>query len=160
MASMKLHKPNWVLLVLTWSFLLTGCTAPKFKTDNELLQDKALVYIYRKAYLSGIAGNHHIFVNGEPITSLYNGSYFPYLASPGTNRFNSKLSSPSIVMNLTMNAMFKDTLLQLNAEAGKTYYLQFKIATTWGPKIVEMDADTGAREIAKCRLAKPLQQER
>ncbi|HEY5070202.1 MAG TPA: hypothetical protein VII37_10440, partial [Candidatus Acidoferrum sp.] len=62
----------------------------------------------------------------------------------------------AVMIDMTMNASFKDALLELNAEAGKTYYIQFKIATTWGPKLVEMDADTGAREIAKCRLAKPL----
>ncbi len=63
--------------------------------------------------------------------------------------------SPAILMDITMNAMFQGDLCQLNAESGKTYYLQFKIATTWGPKIVQADADRGAKEIKKCRLAKP-----
>jgi Protein of unknown function (DUF2846) len=157
-------KPDWIqiarrfspLLVLAVSLVPTGCTTPKFKPETDVPQDKVLVYIYRKAYLSGIAGNHHIFVNGQPITSLHNGSYCSYLASLGTNSFNSKAFSPAVMIDMTMNASFKDALLELNAEAGKTYYIQFKIATTWGPKMVEMDADTGAREIAKCRLAKPL----
>ena len=136
--------------------VLTGCTAPKYSSVTSVPPDKALVYIYRKAALGGIAGNHHIFVNGQPVTSLYSGSYYPYFAAPGSNVFSSKMLSPAILMSLTMNVMFQDDLCRLDTEAGKTYYVQFKIATTWGPKIVPVDAGKGGGDIKKCRLAKPL----
>jgi hypothetical protein len=140
-----------LLLALTVSVSLVGCTAPRFTPVTNVPPDKALVYIYRKAHISGSAGNHRIAVNGQRVTSLYNGSYYPYLASLGTNTFGSALFSPSWVLNL---AIKDDDLFKLNAETGKTYYLQFKIATTWGPKIVQMDKQIGAKEITKCRLAK------
>jgi hypothetical protein len=135
---------------------LSGCSAPRFSAVATIPPDKALVYIYRKAALGGIGGNHHIFVNGRATTSLYSGSYYPYFATPGTNHFSSKMISPAILMNVTMNAMFPDELCRLETEAGKTYYIQFKIATTWGPKIVQVDAGKGAKDIEKCRLAKEL----
>jgi hypothetical protein len=140
-----------LLLALTGSVFLVGCTAPRFTPITSIPPDKALVYIYRKAHIIGSAGNHRIAVNGQRITSLYNGSYFPYFASPGTNAFGSALFSPSLALNLILR---DDDLFKLDAEAGKTYYLQFKIATTWGPKIVQMDEETGAQEMTKCRLAK------
>jgi hypothetical protein len=54
-----------------------------------------------------------------------------------------------------MNANFRDRVCQVEAEAGKTYYVQFNIATSWGPKMTLVDAETGAKDIQKCRLAKP-----
>jgi hypothetical protein len=143
------------LAVIT-TLVLAGCTAPKFSPVTHVPSDKALVYIYRKANLWGIGGNHHIFVDGQPITSLYSGSYYPYFANPGTNRFSSKIISPLILLDVAMNETFKGELVQLNAEPGRTYYLQFNIATSWGPKITRVNAEKGAREIVKCHLAKPL----
>jgi hypothetical protein len=149
------HSLNAFIAVAV-TFALVGCTAPRFSPVAVIPGDKALVYIYRKAALGGIAGNHHIFVNGQPVTSLYSGSYYPYFAVPGTNSFSSKMISPAILMDMTMNAMFQGDLCQLDTEAGKTYYVQFKIATTWGPKIMRADGDKGANDIKNCRLAKSL----
>ena len=146
-----------ILAGATVILALTGCTAPKYSSVTSVPPDKALVYIYREAALGGIAGNHHIFVNGKPVTSLYSGSYYPYFATPGTNIFTSKMSSPAIGQNLIMNEEFKHRACWFNAEAGKTYYVQFKIATTWGPRLTQVDADTGAKDIVDCRLAEPLQ---
>lgn len=136
---------------------LTGCTSPKYSAVASIPPDKALVYIYRKAALSGIAGNHHIFVNNQPVTSLYSGSYYPYFATPGTNIFSSKMISPAVIMNQIMNAMSEGDVCRLDAEAGKTYYVQFRIATTWGPKIRQVEAERGEKDVVKCRLAKSLQ---
>ena len=138
------------------TLVVAGCTAPRFSPVATGPPDKALIYIYRKSHLGGIAGNHRIFVNGQAVTSLYNGSYYPYFAVPGTNRFSSRIVSPSAIMDATMNASFQGDRAQLNAEAGKTYYIQFKIGTTWGPKMAPVDAETGAKDIVKCRLAKAL----
>jgi hypothetical protein len=134
-----------------------GCTSPKYSSVASIPADKALVYIYRKAALGGIAGNHHIFVNGQPVTSLYSGSYYPYFATPGTNIISSKMISPAVLMNLTINAMFQDDVCRLDTEAGKTYYVQFRIATTLGPKITQVDAGKGTKDITKCKLAESLQ---
>jgi hypothetical protein len=136
--------------------LLFGCAGPKFSAVASVPPNKAVVYIYRKAALGGVLGNHHIFVNGKPVASLYSGSYYPYLADPGTNCLSSKMVSLAIAINMTMNAQFKHQVCCLNVEPGKTYYVQFEIATTWGPKMTEVNADTGSRDIQDCELAKAL----
>jgi hypothetical protein len=140
-----------LLLVLATGLFLAGCTAPRFTPIASVPPDKALVYIYRKAHIAGSLSNHRIAVNGQRVTSLYNSSYYPYLASPDTNRFGFALFSPSWALNL---AMKDDDLFRLKTEAGETYYLQLKTATMWGPKIVQIDEETGKREITGCRLAK------
>jgi hypothetical protein len=76
------------------------------------------------------AGDYQILVNDRRIANLYNGSYYPYLASPGTNSFGNELVSVDWPVDATLNAHSKDHMLQLNTEAGKTYYLQLKIANT------------------------------
>jgi hypothetical protein len=145
-----------LLVMAALTLLSSGCTAPKFSPVGSIPNDKALVYIYRKAALGGIAGNHHIFANGHPVTSLYSGSYYPYLATAGTNIFSSQMISPSALMNLTINAISQDEMCRLDAQPGQTYYVQFKIATTWGPKIVLVDNNKGLNDIQNCHLAKPL----
>lgn len=138
------------------TLLLAGCGGTKFSSVTAVPADKALVYVYRNAALGGILGNHVIFANGQPITSLYSGSYFPYSAEPGTNYFSSQAFSPSAILDMSMNAQFKNRVCQINAEAGKTYYVQFQIATTWGPKMTQVDPAKGAKEIPSCKLAKAL----
>lgn len=135
---------------------LSGCAGPKFSPVASVPSQKALVYIYRKSALGGIAGNHHIFVNGQPVTSLYSGSYFPYYATPGTNFLSSKLLSLSVMLNMVMNAEFKDRICRLDAEPGHTYYVQFHIADTWGPKMKIVDPAIGERDIQNCHLAKAI----
>jgi len=121
--------------------------------------DKALVYIYRKTYFAGSGGHYLILVNGHRIANLHNGCYYPYLASPGTNSFGNELLTmigSQWATAMWLNDHSKDHMLQLNTEAGKTYYLQLKIANTWWPKIVQMDDETGAKEIARCSLGTAL----
>lgn len=138
------------------ALMLAGCAGQKFSPVATVPSDKALIYIYRRSALGGIAGNHHIFANGQQITSLYNGSYFPYLAAPGTNYFSSRIISLSAFIDMSMNEQFKHRVCVVNAEAGKTYYVQFEIETTWGPKMKEVEPAVGEKAIQKCRLAKPL----
>ena len=153
---MKLTNILQVLMVVAVTLVLVGCAAPRFSPVATIPKDKALVYIYRNAALGGIAGNHHIFVNGQPVASLYSGSYYPYYATPGTNSFSSRMISPAGTMDAIINAISRGELCRLDVEAGHIYYIQFKIATTLGPKIVQVDADKGAKDIKKCRLANPL----
>jgi hypothetical protein len=143
-----------LLPVFAITFLFTGCVTPNFQPVASVPDDKALVYVYRKAHIIGAAGRHQINVNGEPVGVLPNGGYFPYFASPGTNQFSSSFLTTMIVdgVPIPKSLLAGPHLLTLTAVPGRTYYLQFKIATTWGPKMLQMDAETGARDIAKCRL--------
>ena len=135
---------------------MAGCAGPKFSPVTAVPSGKAVIYVYRKAALGGVLGNHHIYANGQPVTSLYSGSYYPYLAEPGTNYLSSEMVSLAIAINMSMNAQFKHRVCRIEAEAGKTYYVQFEIATSWGPIMTEVDANTGSRDIRECNLAKAL----
>jgi len=145
------------LLTIIVTVPLCGCLhapEPNFVPVTSIPEGKALVYIYRKAHISGAAGRYLISANGEPAAFLFNGTYAPYFASPGTNHFGATMKTKLIVSGVPIpNSLFsKDDLLRLVVQPGEIYFVQFKIADTWGPKLVEMNRDDGAGEIKKCRL--------
>ncbi len=66
----KAEKPNpehpmslrrFLKALIVSTLALTGCTAPRFSAVATIPRDKALVYIYRKAALGGIAGKSSYF---------------------------------------------------------------------------------------------------
>lgn len=155
-------KIRLLLIAMAMALALTGCVTPNFQPVTTVPEDKALVYFYRKAHISGARGTHRLYVNGEFVGLLPNGGYFPYFATPGTNLVSSSFANTVTLFGapLPMSLLDESHLFSLTAEAGQTYYLQFKIATTWGPKMVQMDSKAGAREIEKCRLAPSFQHTR
>jgi hypothetical protein len=154
--TMTMRKIASIFIVVAMASLLSGCVGPRFTPVTTVPADKALIYIYRNAAVGGVLGNHHVFANGKPITSLYSGSYYPYLAEPGTNYLSSKQYSLAVILDMTANINFRDRVCRIDAEASKTYYVQFEIATTWGPKLTQVNAEKGAKDIHDCDLAKPL----
>lgn len=150
------------LAVLTSTVCVTGCklcpwdraTGPKFSPNPNAIPDgKALVYIYRRNHIGGIARAHKIYANGAPVTVLANASYYPLVASPATVIFSSGSRTANPLMDV---ALANDNLLTLEIRSGETYFLEFHIGDTWGPKLRLVDAQTGFKRIQKCRLADTL----
>ena len=138
----------FVFLAVTF---VTGCaTGPKFAVVDKVPDGKALIYLYRMFNVGGVASTHAIFANGELITALDNASYYPYIVSPGKVIFSSRSESPSALINLVNS---KDHLLTINAVSGQTYYAEFHIGDTWGPKLILVPQDVGANRLQKCHLA-------
>ena len=113
-------------------------------------EGKALIYVYRMGHVGGIASIHRIYANGEPVAALANDSYYPLIAEPGTITFSSRSQSVSAIIDV---ANTKGRLLTLEARSGETYYLEFHIGDTWGPKLIPVETETGSKRILKCRLA-------
>ena len=145
------------ILISAGALLLAGCGGIRFSPVAAVPKNKALIYVYREAAFSGMAGHHHIFVNDKAVADLRNGSYYPYIAEQGTNYFSSQLLSADWFVNMAANAQFKNRVCRVDAEAGHTYYVQFEIATTWGPRMTQVEADKGAKDIQDCKLAKSLE---
>jgi hypothetical protein len=145
------------LFIFVIATSLFGCLhrpEPNFVPVKSIPDGKALVYIYRKSRIGGAAGRYLISANGEPAAFLPNGSYAPYFAPLGTNHFGATMKTKLMVTGVPMpSSLFsKDDLLSLVLRPGETYFVQFKIADSWGPKLVTMDRDVGTREITNCRL--------
>ena len=133
-------------------FCIAGCaTGPKFAPVDKIPDGKAVIYVYRMFNIGGVASSHRIYANGELVADFDNASYYPYIVSPGKVMFSSKSESPKWVIDL---ANSKDNLLTIDAVGGQTYYAEFHIGDTWGPKLILVSQEVGSERIQKCHLQK------
>jgi uncharacterized protein DUF2846 len=129
---------------------VAGCaTGPKFTSVNKVPDGKALIYVYRMFNIGGVASSHRIYANGELVADFANASYYPFIVSPGKVTFSSKSESISPIIDLVNS---KDNLLTIDAINGQTYYAEFHIGDTWGPKLYLVSQEIGSKRIQKCHL--------
>jgi len=136
------------LLVLCSVFLF-GCTTakgPAFTPITQIPDDKALIYIYKpKAYGMSM---WKVKVNGEVITVLRRGGYYPYLATPGSYLISAEMLPR--FGNLIVAHIEPERTVTLTALAGNTYYI--KSHSGINPRLAIVTAKVGKRELKKCVL--------
>jgi hypothetical protein len=130
------------------AFLLTGCASlgPKFTPVEEVKEDKGLIYIYRPNNFCGAGVSYDVKVGENPITTLYNGGYFPYFSNPGEVEFWAKTESKSAVT--------------LDVNNGETYYIKGTVGVGFfvgRPHLIVVDPNIAEEEISKCKLIPPLE---
>jgi len=140
----KNYRQSCILLlsVLLVSFL-SGCSAkgPAFTKIDHLAADKGLVYIYRVPAFTGSAVYYDIKVNGNPITTLKNGGYFPYQTLTGEIEFSAATETSSSVT--------------LDVEPGKEYYIKGSLSVGFlagRPHLAVVPNKVGEKEIQECVL--------
>lgn len=145
-----------------------GCASsqpqgPIFAGHKEFSQDKALVYIYRVANESGgYDRTYSLKANGEPITVLKHGGYFPYVVNPSKIEFKAELAPNLVIMASPLMAAVesasdnsREVKQTLNVEAGKIYYLQFypiEHFTYYELRFKVNDKDVGEADLKACKL--------
>lgn len=132
----------WLALVTTVG-LLQGCATlgPAYKEVSETPSDKSTVYIYRPSNFVGGGVSYYLYANDKIVTKLHNGSYYPYIAEPGTVEFWAQTESKSEV--------------KLNLDAGKTYYLKGTVGMgimVGRPHLMIVPENTAKLEITECNL--------
>jgi len=126
---------------------------------------KALVYIYRVGRFTGSASHDHLYVNGIYLAYLKNGEYAGMEVGPGTVVVTGLPEMYTVDIFTAAGAAVNDATrkenerIRFEAEAGKTYYLKWTSSTmATGIKVTQMDPATGAREMSKLHLSKPVEQ--
>lgn len=141
-------KARGVFLLLLLVFALSGCLmaglGPKFTQPLAPEQDKAIIYVYRETValtgheVPGVKLNDQLVVKALPQLN-----YFPLLVEPGSYSFTPKLLG-----------LYKTTPATIEAEAGKSYYLRFKIM--FGHlEFAQVSEDQGLAGLAECYLLNP-----
>ena len=139
------------------SLFLTGCaTGPRFTAAPAPAPGKALVYVYRKSNFVGCAGYDRVYVNGNFLTELFSGGYAPCEVPPGPVVFSVTPKAslwintiPAALSNLDTTKYEK---LRIEAEAGKTYYINLYIEFI-GHQMKLVDEATGAKQIRSLKLS-------
>lgn len=101
--------------------------------------DKALVYVVRPATM-GFAVKSYFFCDQEILGINKGNSYFFVYVEPGRHLFWSKSENVDAV--------------ELEVEAGKTYYLQQKVRMGWGKartKLEVLNPSQGPGRVAECK---------
>lgn len=141
-------KRGIILTTLVMSATLTGCasvkTAPpaadaKAKTFANS-PDQASFYIYRNEFM-GAAIRMSVQVDGKPIGKTGPKTYFAFKLEPGVHTFVSSAEN--------------DSMLQVNAEAGKVYYVWQEVKMgimSAGSKLQLVDPVTGQSGVKESEL--------
>ena len=108
---------NWPKLTAFFAMLMVlaslNCAkGPAFTLPAQPPKDQAMVLIFREHRFVGAAGYPIISVNGQQAVALKSGGYCVYTSAPGPLVF----TAPG----------FGETL-QISVEAGKTYFVEWKI---------------------------------
>lgn len=88
-----------------------GMNDPKPKPKAET----ATIYIYRTGSWSGAGNNWAMFVDDKKVCKLSNNRYIKVEVSPGKHRVSSKIGGIEVLK--------KETEIEIEAEAGKSYFV-------------------------------------
>ncbi|WP_225072842.1 DUF2846 domain-containing protein [Desulfuromonas sp. CSMB_57] len=131
-----------VVLTLLALALLAGCANLGHVYQEELVpQNKGVVYIYRPSRFIGGGVSYDVKVGETPVTTLYNGGYFPYFSDPGEVEFWAKTESRSAVT--------------LDIKAGETYFVKGTVGVgllVGRPHLTVVPNEAAGKEIADCKL--------
>lgn len=108
-----------------------------FRSDNAPVRasaDYATVYIYRggQFFASGI--NYSIYVNGQKICKLSNNRYIEYKAKPGKLAITAQRGGIEVFK--------RETAVDLDVEAGKSYYVRGDVKSSITRTRLEMSEVT------------------
>lgn len=106
--------------------------------------ETATVYIFRGGQFVGALANWSIYANGEKICKLSNNKYIKETVKPGKIIYTAKLGG--------MSVMKKKTEVEINAEAGKSYYIMCNVKqsiTRARMEMVEVTESTAKRLMVK-----------
>lgn len=123
---------------------LAGCgpkLGPTYQRVAKIPADRGLVYVYRPTSTTGSLVSFEMHVGDELVGKLYDGSYIPYLARPGVNRFWARTETKGELVVVV--------------QPGKAYYLraQLGLGTFVGrPELELVSAQQAEEEIAECQL--------
>jgi hypothetical protein len=131
-----------VALSLVALTFLSGCASlGQVYQEEPIPQDKGLVYLYRPSSFIGGGVSYDVKVGETPVTTLYNGGYYPYFSDPGEVEFWAKTESKSAVT--------------LDVKAGETYFVKGTVGVgllVGRPHLTVVPNETGGKEIADCKM--------
>jgi len=111
-----------------------------YKKVESVPSTKALIYIYRPSGMGG-AVYYDVKANGKVVTTLYSGSYYPYIADPGEIEFSAKTEASDEVT--------------IDAKANQTYFLRGSVGLGFfvgHPHLTVVPAEEAEKEIVDCKL--------
>jgi len=110
------------------ALFVVGCAAvppgSQFQPLSEPPKSKGVIYIYKPdSYGKSI---YDIYANGELVTTLFKGGYYPYVANPGENTIAGIKKARVGEILTVLLGVEPDIEISVYVEAGKSYYVERK----------------------------------
>jgi hypothetical protein len=102
-------------ILLAMTCFLSGVLSFASEADPKPKAATATIYIYRTGSWSGAANNWAMFVDGEKVCKLSNNRFIKVEVPAGKHRVSSKIGGIEVLK--------KETELEIDAEAGKSYFV-------------------------------------
>lgn len=115
---------------------------PIFEDYGEIPDGKALVYIYRNAEVAGYKRRYRVQANGDLVTIMMSGGYFPALVDPG---------------HVVISADRYDSV-EFDLAPGDVRWVRFDLIThfaTMEVQLTDVDPEMAALEIASAKRLEP-----
>ena len=136
-----MRKYNFILSICV-SILLSGCASgPKFSGLEEPQPDESIIYYLREPSIAGATVFYTIYENGEPVTRLYNGGYYPHHTNPGEKHIEATTEASDE--------------LSLTAKKGERYFVKggLSLGLVVGHPILKViDENSALKYLQDCKL--------
>lgn len=126
----------FVVLVIAASF-----------TESTPKAETATIYVYRVGQFSAAGANWAVFADGEKICKLSNNKFIKHEVKPGKHLYSAKVGGVGLLK--------KETELEIEAEAGKSYYVACNVKTSitrTRMELIEVTKGTGEKQMAGMSL--------
>lgn len=160
MKKLKLYTPLTLTCLLLFSSCAANLKGPLFQPSAEASDAKALIYLYWPK--EKLRTEFTIKANGETITTLKNGGYFPLVVEPGEIKLSANVNFKMFVTGALEAATAPSTHLTLNAAPGDVFYVRCSglppkfpsLSITYGQRLdmTPVASHSGDTEIRNCKL--------
>jgi len=109
--------------------------------------ENATVFIYRVGQFGAAANNWAVFADGQKICKLSNNKFIKHEVAPGKHVYTAKIGGPVLLK--------KETGVEIDAEAGKSYYIACNVKTSITRarlELLEVTKSSGEKQMAKMSL--------
>ena len=152
---MKNKRISFFAVVLLIIFLVSGCLTargPAYEGHNEIPKGKALIYLYKaNAWGKDI---YRVKINGQIITTLKKGGYYPYYANEGNVEISAnnlpRINIP-LLIDLVVKSLLPEVTMTLDVVEGQVYYVRASTGFA-NVKLEQVSEVVGRTQIKECML--------
>ena len=134
-----------IIIIAALCMAVSSFTDPLTKTGKS--NDSAVIYIYRVGQFAASGANWALFADGEKLCKLSNNKFIKHEVKPGKHLFSSKVGGVGI--------MKKETEIEINAEAGQSYYIACNVKSSFTRsrlELIEVTKGTAEKQMVNMKV--------
>jgi len=114
---------------------------------KSVTEDTTYIYVYRGGQFSGAGSNWAVFLDGKKMCKLSNNKYMRLAVTPGKHTISAKIGGAELFK--------KETVVEIEAEAGGSYYVACNVKQSFTRarlEMVEVTKNSANKQMEKMTL--------